>query len=62
MGIRGKPGLCKVKLKHLIFLCRQEKGLVQESEMKAFQSDSSSQGKPGGLEGQRQFRETREEG
>ena len=37
--------------------------MIQENEMKAAsQSDSSSEGEPGGLDGQRQVEETREEG
>lgn len=62
-GTPGHGGFCKAKQKQLLILCRQQGGLVQENEMKAaFQSDSSGEGKPGGLSGQRQVGETREEG
>ena len=56
--------LCKLSLKHLIFLRRQEGGLVQKSELMkaAFQSDSSYECKPGGQEGQGQVGEARQEG
>lgn len=45
--------LCKLSLKHLIFLCQQEGGLVQKCELMkaAFQSDTSNEGKLGGQRG-----------